>query len=121
PSKPVPAIDPTALQNLLPAGLSGLQRTNLSTQSGGAAGFGASHAEASYGSGTNAIKLSVTDMGAAGAFAALGGALNVQSTSTDNHGYEKVGKIDGRMTTERWNNDSHSGTFSVLVGDRFMV
>jgi hypothetical protein len=67
------------------------------------------------------IKLSVTDMGAAGALAALGSALNVQSASRDDHGYQRMGKVDGRMTTEKWNNDSHSGTYSVVVGDRFMV
>lgn len=121
PSKPVPAIDPNTLKGFLPAGVSGLAQSNVATESGGAAGFGASHAEANYGSGANAIKLSVTDMGAAGAFAALGSAFNVQSSSEDSHGYEKIGKVDGRMTTEKWNNDSHSGTYSVLVADRFMV
>jgi hypothetical protein len=60
-------------------------------------------------------------MGAAGALAALGSALNVQSSNRDEHGYQKMGKVDGRMTTEKWNNESHSGTYSVLVGDRFMV
>ncbi len=121
PNAPVAAVDPTTLQGLLPAGVAGLQRTNLSSASGGAAGMGGSQAEASYGSGANMIKLSVTDMGAAGALAALGSALNVQSTSQDSHGYQKMGKVDGRMTTEKWDNDSNSGTFTVLVGDRFMV
>jgi hypothetical protein len=121
PNAPVAAVDPATLQGLLPAGVAGLQRTNLSSASGGAAGLGGSQAEASYGSGANMIKLSVTDMGAAGALAALGSALNVQSTSQDTHGYQKMGKVDGRMTTEKWDNDSHSGTYSVLVGDRFMV
>jgi hypothetical protein len=83
--------------------------------------MGGSQAEASYGSGDNMIKLSVTDMGAAGALAALGSALNVQSSSQDAHGYQKMGKIDGRMVTEKWNNDSHSGSYSVVVADRFMV
>jgi hypothetical protein len=121
PGKPVAAIDPNTLQGFLPTGLSGVPRSNLSSESGGAAGLGASHVEASYGSGANTIKLSVTDMGAAGAFAALGSAFNVQSASQDSHGYEKMGKVDGRMTTEKWNNDSRSGTYSVLVADRFMV
>jgi len=121
PNAPVAAVDPSKLEGLLPPGVGGLQRTNLSSASGGAAGIGGSQAEASYGSGANMIKLSVTDMGAAGALAALGSALNVQSTSRDDHGYQKMGKVDGRMTTEKWNNDSRSGTFSVLVGDRFMV
>jgi hypothetical protein len=121
PNTPVAAVDPATLEGLLPAGVAGLQRTNLSSASGGAAGMGGSQAEASYGSGANMIKLSVTDMGAAGALAALGSALNVQSSSRDDHGYQKMGKVDGRMTTEKWNNESHSGTYTVLVGNRFMV
>jgi hypothetical protein len=121
PDAPVAVIDPAKLEGLLPAGVAGLQRTNVSSASGGAAGMGGSQAEASYGSGANMIKLSVTDMGAAGALAALGSALNVQSSSHDDHGYQKMGKVDGRMTTEKWNSDSKSGTYSVLVGDRFMV
>jgi hypothetical protein len=121
PSTPVAAVDPARLQGLLPAGVAGLQRTNLSSASGGAAGLGGSQAEARYGCGANSIKLSVTDLGAAGALAALGSAFNVQSTNQDEHGYEKVGKVDGRMTTEKWNMDSRSGTYSVLVADRFMV
>jgi Yip1-like protein len=121
PSAPVAAVDPATLQGLLPAGFAGLQRTHLSSASGGAAGMGGSQAEASYGNGADVIKLSVTDMGAAGALAALGSALNVQSTSQDEHGYQKMGKVNGRMTTEKWSNDSHSGTYTVLVGDRFMV
>jgi hypothetical protein len=121
PGAPVNVIDPATLEGLLPAGVAGLQRTALSSASGGAAGMGGSQAEASYGSGANVIRLSVTDMGAAGALAALGSALNVQSSNRDEHGYQKMGKVDGRMTTEKWNNESHSGTYSVLVGDRFMV
>jgi hypothetical protein len=121
PNAPVGAIDPNALQGLLPAALSGFEKTGLSSASGGAAGLGGSRAEARYGSGANAIRLSVTDMGAAGAFAALGSAFNVQSSKEDENGYEKMGKVDGRMTTEKWNKASSSGSYGVLVGDRFMV
>jgi hypothetical protein len=121
PSAPVDVIDPTRLEGLLPAGIAGLARTNVSSASGGAAGLGGSQAEASYGSGANAIKLSVTDLGAAGALAALGSAFNVQSSSRDDHGYQKMGKVDGRLTTEKWNNDSRSGTYEIIVADRFKV
>jgi hypothetical protein len=121
PSAPVAVIDPKALQALLPAGVSGLQRTAQSTASAGAAGIGGSQAEASYGSGAGSIKLSVADLGVAGALAAVTSAFNVQGSKEDEHGYERVDKIDGRMTTEKWNNDSRSGTYSVIVADRFLV
>jgi hypothetical protein len=32
-----------------------------------------------------------------------------------------VSTVDGRMTTEKWNKDSSTGTYSVIVGNRFMV
>jgi len=34
---------------------------------------------------------------------------------------ECVVRIDGRMTTESYDRNSHHGEYSVLVGDRFMV
>ncbi len=121
PGAGVAAIDPSALQNLLPATLAGLARTSISSSSAGAAGMGGAQAEAQYGGGAGSIKLAVTDLGAAGALAALGSAFNVQSSTQNADGYEKVGKVDGRMTTEKWTNASRSGSYSVLVGDRFMV
>jgi hypothetical protein len=122
PNAAVQAANPDMLQGVLPASLAGSPKADTSSASGGAAGFGASHAEASYGSGATMIKLSVTDMGVAGAFAgAMGGALNIQSSSKNEHGYETVSTVDGRMTTEKWNKDSSTGTYSVIVGNRFMV
>ena len=115
------ATPPATLQNFLPAALPGLARTAVSSSSAGAAGFNGSTAEATYGADGKTIKLSVTDMGAAGAFAAMGSALNVQSSSQDANGYEKVATIDKRMTTEKWDAASRSATYSVMVGNRFMV
>ncbi len=117
----VTTVPAQALQALLPATLSGLPRTSIESQSGGVAGLSGSRAEAGYGSGDNRIRLSVTDLGAAGAFAALGSAFNVESSKQDAGGYEKIGKVDGRMTTEKWRSESKSAEYSVLVGSRFMV
>jgi len=109
------------LQNLLPASLNGLPRTSIESQSGGAGGIGGSNAEARYGSGDGAIKLSVTDMGAMGGLAALGGAFNVQSSKQEGTRYEKVGKVDGRMTTEKFDSADKRGSYGTIVGDRVMV
>ena len=117
----VVAVAPTALQGLLPAGLPGLARTAISASSAGAAGFSGSTAEARYGADGKSIKLSVTDMGAAGALAALGSAFNVQSSTQDANGYEKIGKVDDRMTTEKWSAASKSGNYSIMIANRFMV
>jgi hypothetical protein len=117
----VTAVAPTVLQNLLPGSLAGLPRTAVSSSSAGAAGFNGSTAEASYGAEDKSIKLSITDLGAAGALAALGSAFNVQSSNEDANGYEKIGMVDDRMTTEKWSAASKSGNYSVLVANRFMV
>lgn len=116
-----PAIAGDVLQALLPTTLNGLARTGIESQSGGAAGFNGSNAEARYGSGDSEIKLSVTDMGAMGGLAAMGGALNIQSSKQEGTAYEKIGKIDGRMTTEKFDSADKRGSYGTIVGDRVMV
>jgi Yip1 domain len=116
-----PAIAPDVLQGLLPAALGGLTRSSIESSSMGAAGMGGSQAEARYGNGDNEIKLTVTDMGALGGLAALGGALNVQSSKQSGTSYEKIGKVDGRMTTEKFDSADKRGEYSTIVGDRIMV
>ncbi len=116
-----PVIAPDVLAGLLPASLNGLPRTAIESQSGGAAGISGSNAEARYGAGDAEIRLSVTDMGAMGGLAALGGALNVQSSKQEGTSYEKIGKVDGRMTTEKFDSARKSGSYGTIVGDRVMV
>lgn len=117
----VKATDPEILKALLPADVAGFARTELSSGSGGAGGVQGSSAEGVYTKGEASFRLSVTDMGAAGALAAMAGAFNVQSSNESNGKYEKVGKVDGRMTMEEYDSGSKHGEYSVLAGDRFMV
>lgn len=125
--KPTPAgaIKPVAaeaLKALLPSALAaGFARTEVSASSAGAAGVGGSHAEGVYANNGGQITLEVTDLAAMGALAALGGAVDVESSKQTATGYEKIGKIDGRLTTEEFDNQSHSGKYSVVVDDRFVV
>ncbi len=119
--KAAAVIAPDVLQGLLPATLNGMARTSIESQSGGAGGIGGSNAEARYGSGDSEIKLSVTDMGAMGGLAALGGTLNIQSSKQEGTSYEKVGKVDGRMTTEKFDSADKRGSYGTIVGDRIMV
>lgn len=116
-----PVTDPNALKGLLPASLAGFTRTEVTTGSGGAAGVQGSQAEGIYTKGDSRLTLSVTDLGAAGALAGMAGAFNVQSSSESGGKTEKIGKVDGRLTTETYDRDSQSGDYTVLVGDRFMV
>jgi len=115
------ATDPELLKAYLPAGIAGFARGDVSSGSGGVGGMQGSNAEAEYTRGDARMKLTITDLGAAGAFGAMANAFNVRSSKETADGYEKVGKVDGRMTTESFNKTSKHGEFSVLAGDRFMI
>lgn len=80
-----------------------------------------SQAEGAYAKGPIAFRVTIVDMGSAGALAGMAGAFNVQSSSESDGKYEKIGKVDGRMTQESYDKASKHGEYSVLVGDRFMV
>jgi hypothetical protein len=118
----VKAVAPDILKGLLPAALSsGFSRTEVSSEGGAAGGMSASHASGVYVKGNGRITLEVSDLAAAGAFANMAGALNVESSKQTATGYEKVGKVDGRLTTESFDQQAKSGKYSVIVADRFVV
>lgn len=116
-----PATDPELLKGFLPASVAGFTRSSLSSSSSGVAGMNGAAAEGSYAKGDASFKLTVTDLGAAGALAGMASAFNVSSSTEENGRYEKVGKVDGRMTTEEFDKTSGHGAYGVLVADRFMV
>jgi hypothetical protein len=115
-----PALPPEQLAAMLPASIGGWNRTATESSSGAAAGIGGSNAQGTYTSGDKQFRLSITDAALAGAMGAMGEAMGVQSNREDADGYEKVGVVNGRMTTEKWQK-SGSGTYGVLYGSRFMV
>ena len=112
------AVDPAALQNLLPAAPSGWNRTSVESNGGGAMGINVSDATAQFAAGDQSFHLKISDTGAMGA---LAGMVNVQSSKQTATGYEKTSLQDGNMVTEKWDNESKQGTYSVLVGKRFLV
>jgi len=71
--------------------------------------------------GHKALAVNLSDMAAMGALASLAGAVDMQSDKETANGYEKIGKVNGRMTTEEFDRQSKSGKYSVLVANRFMV
>lgn len=117
----VKAVDPAALQNLLPGAISGWNRTSIESQGGGAAGISGSNARAEFQSGDQSFNLSVTDMGALGGIATLGGAINATSNRQTATGYEKSEMQGGNMVSEKWDTQSKSGSYSVMVASRFAV
>lgn len=114
-------IDPGKLAAFLPSRLAGLERTGVESSAGGVGGIGGSQASATYGSGEVTASLEVTDLAAMGGFAAMGSALNIQSSHETDTGYERVSTADGRMVTEKWDKASRSGSYNVIVGNRFVV
>lgn len=117
----VKAVDPAALQNLLPGAISGWNRTSIESQGGGAAGINGSNARAEFQAGDQNFSLSVTDMGALGNLATLGGAVNASSNRQTATGYEKSEMQGGNMVSEKWDTQSKSGSYSVMVASRFAV
>lgn len=116
---PAGVVAPDVLQGLLPAALpNGFARTEVSSMGANMGGLGGTHAEGVYTKGDARISLEVTDIGAAGA---MMGAVRVNSNKQTADGYEKIGQVDGRMTTEEYNRSSNSGKYGVLVASRYMV
>jgi hypothetical protein len=120
-NNPQAPTDTETLKALLPNSIAGYARGEVSTSSGGVGGVSGSQAEANYSKGDVNFKVTITDMGAAGALGAMAGAFNVNSSSESNGKYEKIGRVDGRMTTESYDRNGQHGSYSVFAGDRFMI
>lgn len=114
-------VDPGQLQALLPASLGSMARTSVENERVNAGIMGVSTAKASYESGDDRLRLSITDMAGAGALAAAGSAMGVERSRQTETGYEKTGVVDGRMTMEEWNSTSRRVKYGVIYGDRFLV
>lgn len=68
------------------------------------------------------FSLTITDLGPSSIMASVAGAIDgPPSTRKTANGYETVEKRDGRLFTEKWNNATSSGSYSMLVADRFTV
>jgi hypothetical protein len=118
----VQALSTEQVKSFLPDTLLGLKRTSSSAQRSNAMGMQITEAHAEYGddNGRN-VTLEVTDMGTAKGLMAMAGAMAPEEERSSDHGYEKTYTADGRLTHEAWDDQSRSGEFSVVVGQRFTV
>ena len=114
--KTVPVVPAETLKGFLPANVAGYARTSLESNSGGAGGVSMSAASGEYAKDGSSFTLQITDMGGIAGLAAMANAVDAQSSRETATGYEKMGKVDGRMTTEEWDRDAKSGRYVVVAG-----
>ncbi len=118
----VEALTPDALKPFLPETLGGLPRVNYEAARNAPIGIQVSNAKATYRGpqGGQELTLEVTDTGGAKGFMALAGFAGIEEDKQSDSGYEKTYHEGGRMIHEQWNN-SGSGEFTIVLGDRFVV
>jgi hypothetical protein len=111
------AVAAASLQALLPASIGGYERTAISSSKVGPT----SQAEGTYSAGEKQFNLKVSDMAAMGAIAGMAGALGVESNREDGDSYERTNTIDGNLVIEKWDRSAGSGSYTTIVGKRFMI
>ena len=119
----VESLPPDRIKPFLPDTLDGLKRTQSAAERNGALGMQISKATATYSDGANhTLNLEITDTGSlkglVGFAAGWGG---VEQESENDTGYEKTYKSGGQLVHEKWNKQSQSGEYGVVIGDRFSV
>ena len=117
----VELVSTDALKAALPASAAGFTRGEVATESASAGAFGSASAKADYSRGATTAQLTVVDISSAGPMAGMAAAFSVQHSREQGGTYEKVGKVDGAMTIEKYDRDARSGEYGVLVADRFMI
>jgi hypothetical protein len=118
----VEALPPDAIKPFLPEKLAGFKRDSISVERNGAMGVQVSTGNATYrDANDNRLELEITDMGGAKGIMALAGFVGVESERETQYGYEKTYKQDGRLVNERWDSNSSSGEYGIVLGDRFAV
>ena len=120
-SSVVEALAPDALKPFVPDTLAGMPRTSMEVSRNAAIGIQVSNAKATYQGPQGAeIELDITDTGGAKGVMALAGFAAIEEDKQTQSGYEKTYHQNGRMIHEQWNN-SGSGEFTVILGERFVV
>lgn len=112
------AVQPGALQGLLPASVGGYQRNAVEATAMGGMG---SQAQGTYAAGDRSFTLKVVDMAGLGAVAGLGAAMGVEQSREDANGYERTTTVDGQMQVEAWDKTGNNGKFGRMVASRFMI
>ncbi|MCH8620233.1 Yip1 family protein [Undibacterium sp. TS12] len=115
-------VDKDKLKALLPETIANLKRTSIEGEKSAMGEFKISKADARYSDENgHQIHVTITDTGGSKMFASMfAWGMMEQDKETDS-GYEKMGKVNGRPTMERFQKNGPSGEYSLLVGGRFLV
>ena len=118
----VPALPVEQLKTFVPETLAGLPRTGMSAERHGAMGFEVSEASADYGNGGGRrLRLEINDTGGAKGLLAFASWANVEEERQWDGGFERSYRADGRMVHERWDANSKSGEYTLIVANRFVL
>lgn len=119
----VESLPPDRIKPFLPDTLNGLPRTQAAAERNAALGMQVSKATATYSDGANhQLDLVITDTGSLkGLMGFAAGWGGVEQESENDQGYEKTYKNNGQIMHEKWNKQTGSGEFGVVVADRFSV
>lgn len=119
----VEALSPEQLKPFVPDTLDGLPRSNYSMERNTALGLQVAQAQATYrdAAGAHSVDLQIVDMGGAKGLAAFAGWAVQKSERETDTGYERVYQDGSRMIHEEWNSQSHSGTYDLVLAQRFTV
>ncbi|MBI2571424.1 MAG: hypothetical protein HYV63_30825 [Candidatus Schekmanbacteria bacterium] len=120
----VEPVDFRELKALMPETAAGLTRRSATGEKSAAFGMKISKVDAAYqAQGGGSAEVTVTDMGTASGFAAVG-AMAWTMVDIDREtetGYERTTTIGGHKGFERFENGSQSGNVQVFVASRFLV
>ncbi|MFZ6676539.1 Yip1 family protein [Undibacterium sp. Tian12W] len=115
-------VDKDKLKALFPETIGNLKRNSLEGEKSAMGEFKVSKAEARYGDENNhQIRMTITDTGGSKMFGTMFAWGMIEQDKETDTGYEKMGKVNGRPTHERFQKDGPSGEYSLLIAGRFMV
>ncbi|MGQ0621554.1 MAG: Yip1 family protein [Panacagrimonas sp.] len=119
----VDALKPEQIRPFVPETLGGLARTRYNLERNSMMGIQVANGTASYAddSGERSLDLEITDMGGARGITLLADWAAVESERESSEGYERVYQKDGMRVHEKWNGESRSGSYGLIVAERFLV
>ncbi|HEY0747608.1 MAG TPA: YIP1 family protein [Steroidobacteraceae bacterium] len=118
----VEVVDFKSLTALLPPDLPGMRRTDSRGETQAAIGVKTASATGTYqGDNGAAMHIEITDLSAVSGLIGLAGALEQESTSQSDTGFERNASIGGRSVHEKYDSRARHGELTVMLAKRFQV